>query len=76
MSVLGILQSGAAIAATLTNWLHERQLINLATKAAWSQKLQEVNDAIRRSQAARDRVELDIDMHPERLRDDDGFKRD
>jgi ribosome biogenesis protein Tsr3 len=76
MDILGLLQSVAALAATLTNWLHERQLIDLATKAAWGRNLQEVNDALDRARAARSSAELDADLHPERLHDDDGFKRD
>jgi hypothetical protein len=76
MGFLGILQSVAALAATLTNWLHERQIIDLATKAAWAQKLNEVNDALNRARAARNGTQLDLDQHPDRLHDDDGFKRD
>jgi ribosome biogenesis protein Tsr3 len=76
MGFLGILQSVAALAATLTNWLHERQIIDLATKAAWAQKLNEVNDALNRVRAARNGTQLDLDQHPDRLHDDDGFKRD
>jgi len=76
MSVLGILQSMAALAAALTNWLHDRQIIDLATKAAWARKLNEVNDALDRARAARNGTQLDLDEHPERLHDDDGFRRD
>jgi ribosome biogenesis protein Tsr3 len=76
MGALGLLQSVAALAATITNWLHERQLIDLATKAAWGQKLQEISDALDRARNARSSAELDADLHPERLHDDDGFKRD
>jgi len=76
MGFLGILQSVAALAATLTNWLHERQIIDLATKAAWAQKLNEVNDALNRARAARNGTQLDLDQHPDRLHDDDGWKRD
>jgi hypothetical protein len=76
MGALGLLQSLAAIAASLTNWLHERQLIDLATQAAWSRKLEEVSNALDHARTARNDADLDADRHPERLHDDDGFRRD
>jgi hypothetical protein len=74
--MLTFFQSVLTLASSLIAWLHDRQLISLATKAASAQQDQEIRDALDRTHDARIGAELSADRHIERLRDDDGFRRD
>jgi threonine synthase len=59
----------------LANYLAERRLLKAGEAEAVSNLLKGQADAFRRAAKIRDDVARDLDAHPERVRDEDGFRR-
>lgn len=59
-----------------TQWLHDKAMIDAGQAKTVANELQAQNDALRKAIAAREAVRADAARHPERVPDDDGFKRD
>jgi len=73
---LGVIQSLLGIIGTVMGYLRERKLIDGAIAEAVNLHLSRAIDEITKANAARDRIRSDAVRHPERLHDDDGFRRD
>jgi hypothetical protein len=76
MSWLALIQSALTIVAAVLSYLRERRLVDGAVAEAVNKHLQGALDDIAKANEARDSVRVDAALHPERLRDDDGFRRD
>ncbi|MDR3373156.1 MAG: hypothetical protein P4L98_05440 [Ancalomicrobiaceae bacterium] len=76
MNALALVRAVVGFASALLSFLHDRRLVDMATAAATKAQLEEVIDGLSRAEAARAGQDTRSDAHPERLRDDDGFRRD
>jgi hypothetical protein len=76
MSWVALIQSALGIIAAVLNYLRERRLVDGALAEAVNNHLQGALDDIAKANQARDSVRVDSALHPERLHDDDGFRRD
>lgn len=76
MSLLQLAVAVIGLAKLIIEYLRERGRIDAETAAAALKGLRESDNAIKRAQAARDLVRADLERHPDRLRDDDGHRRD
>lgn len=56
-------------------WLHDRQMISAGQASQVATEMKAQTDALNKALAAREAVRADIAVRPDRLRDDDGFKR-
>jgi len=59
-----------------TGWLHDRRLLSAGQAEQVAKELQGQSDALKKALAAREAVRGDLAAHPDRVRADDGFKRD
>lgn len=75
MDLVKLLSLILNIAAKLTSYLQEKQLLEAGKAEAVAQSLTQANEQINAATVARQEVRDDLVLHPERLRDDDGFKR-
>ena len=75
MTWLGILKALVFAVGTFASWLRNRQLIEAGRAEAIASNLKSVLDEIAAADAARDAVRVALERNPQRLRDDDGFKR-
>jgi hypothetical protein len=72
----------SAIAATISlvsaivGWLERSKQIDAALSAAILKSLREADESIAKAEAARAAVRDDIKRNPDKLHDDDGFRRD
>jgi len=76
MSWTALNQAALGIITAVLGYLRERRLVDGALAEALNKHLQGALDEIKKANAARDAVRVGAASHPERLRDDDGFKRD
>ncbi|MDR3494085.1 MAG: hypothetical protein P4L82_05740 [Ancalomicrobiaceae bacterium] len=76
MNALAIIKAIAGFASALLAFLHDRRLVDAATAAVDAAQQREVIDGLVKAEDARRRADSQSDAHPERLRDDDGFRRD
>ena len=70
-----LLKALIAAVTILVLWLRDRGMLNTAEANIAARHLQDTLDDIRTARVARDSVVGDIERNPERLREDDGFKR-
>ena len=74
----GILRAASAIGDAVkgvANWYNTRQLIKAGRAEAEAEQMKGQLNEIREAKAAGDAVRTDIARNPDRLREDDGFKR-
>jgi len=76
MGWVGVLKLLLSLADQLASFMHDKQLMDAGAAKAVSASLKGALDEIQKATEARDRVRRGADAHPERLRDDDGFRRD
>lgn len=76
MTWLSLIAALIGLATALVKWLSDRGDVANATAAAILKGLREADEAIAKARAARDLVRSDIERNPDRLRDDDGYRRD
>ena len=67
-----MLEAIAKILAALASWWEARQMLSAGKAMAKAETL----DAVEKSQKIEKQLELDLGAKPERLRDNDGFRRD
>jgi hypothetical protein len=72
---IGILKALVLAVAGVASWLRDRQLIEAGRAEAIGSSLKLVLNEIAAADNARASVRTDLERNPERLRDDDGFKR-
>ena len=75
MTWLGLIQALLTAVSALAAALGNRRLIDAGAAQAVAAHLAAALDEIGRADAVRDSVRRDLEREPERLRDDDGFKR-
>lgn len=75
MTWIGILKALVLAVAGVASWLRDRQLIEAGRAEAIGNSLQSVLNEIAAADNARASVRTEFERNPERLRDDDGFKR-
>lgn len=75
MTWIGILKALVLAVAGVASWLRDRQLIEAGRAEAIGSSLKLVLNEIAAADNARASVRTDLERNPERLRDDDGFKR-
>jgi hypothetical protein len=76
MSWAALIQSALGMIAAVLSYLRERRLIDGALAEAVNKHLEGALDDIAKANRTRDSVRADAALHPERLHDDDGFRRD
>ena len=76
MTWLTLLESALSVLAALLSWLQRRGALTDAEAAIAARNLRSAIDEIAKANAARARARDDSVRHPDRLRDDDGFRRD
>ncbi len=76
LDFFAIARGALTVAVYATEQLERRQHITAAKNETLVRQLKGAMDEISRAQKIRDRVRAELRAHPERLRDDDGFKRD
>jgi len=75
MTWLTLLKAMVVAASAFATWLRDRRLIDGARAETLSANLKSALDEIAAANAARDSVRRGLVRDPERLRDDDGFRR-
>jgi hypothetical protein len=73
---LQLLKALVTLTAALAGFLSQRRLIAAGEAQAIASALRDADEAIDKARAARDRVRLDLESDPGRLREPDEFKRD
>ena len=76
MTWLGIVKAALIALSAFASWLRNRALIDAGAAEAVAAHLAGALDEIGRAQAARDSVRDVLLRHPDRVRDDDEFRRD
>lgn len=57
-------------------WLHDRQMLSAGQAEQVAKEMEAQTDALRKANAAREAVRADLAKHPERVKDQDEFRRD
>lgn len=76
MDWLGLALALVKLLGAFTGWLHDKQLINAGQATQVAAELGKQHEILTKAIAAREAVRADIAKHPDRVRDDDGFRRD
>jgi hypothetical protein len=74
-SALSILGALFAIAKIVAEWFQRR---NIGSEAQWvliGKSLEVAMKGIEDARAIETRIRTDLELHPDRVRDDDGFRR-
>lgn len=74
-TILSLIGGLFRVAGKLFDWLYARQMIDAGRTADQLQNLKEQINAAQKAVEARIDVERDLAAHPDRVRDDDGFRR-
>jgi len=74
-AIVSIISAVLAIARFLLEYAQQKKWMEAGAAAAAMKGLQDADNAIAKANAARAAVRDDAVRHPERLRDDDGFRR-
>ena len=74
-AIVSIISAVLAIARFLVEYAQQKKWMEAGAAAAAMKGLQDADNAIAKANAARAAVRDDAVRHPERLRDDDGFRR-
>ncbi|MDE2444784.1 MAG: hypothetical protein KGO94_01315 [Alphaproteobacteria bacterium] len=75
MSWLALAMALVKLTSGIITTLNEKKLIEAGAAKAALAALEKANAAISRAQKARQNSNADLELHPDRLRDTDGFKR-
>lgn len=74
-AILSIVGGLFQVAGKIFDWLYAKRLVDAGRTAQQLESLKEQVDAAKKAVEARIAVERDIAAHPDRVRDDDGFRR-
>lgn len=74
-AIVSIISAVLAIARFLLEYAQQKKWMEAGAAMAALKGLQDADNAIAKANAARAAVRDDAVRHPERLRDDDGFRR-
>jgi hypothetical protein len=76
MNWLAVIAAALALLRSLVEYLRDRRRIDAAVAEALLKSNREALDAVDRAYAARARLRADLERDPDRLMQDDGFRRD
>ncbi len=75
MSWLSIAVGLVKLSSALIAYLHDNKMIEAGAASEALSSLEKANAAIEKGRKARQISNADVELHPERVHDDDGFKR-
>lgn len=75
MNWIGLALAAIKTVSALVGWLQSRQLLDAGAAREALAALEVANAAVEKGRKARADTRADLERNPERLRDDDGFKR-
>lgn len=64
------------LVGVFVGWLHDKQMIDAGQSKQVAKELESQHEILTKAIAAREAVRADLAKHPERMPDDDGFRRD
>ncbi|MBO0346025.1 hypothetical protein J0X15_12395 [Roseibium sp. CAU 1637] len=76
MSWLAVLRALTAFLSEVATSVRERRLLKAGRAEAVAEILSDATKALQTARDAGERVRAELRAHPERLLDDDGFRRD
>lgn len=76
MDWLALILGLVKLVGAFTNWLHDKQLLDAGQSKQVASELEKQHEILTKAIAAREAVRDDLTRHPERVPDDDGFRRD
>lgn len=76
MSWVSLFLALVKMVAAIGGYLREKQLLDAGTQRALAALLREQADEMQKAAAIREKLDADLAAHPDKLRDDDGFRRD
>ncbi|MCC2111165.1 MAG: hypothetical protein KDJ16_03945 [Hyphomicrobiales bacterium] len=76
MDRIGLALGLVKLLGSFVGWLHDRQMITAGQAETLAAEMKGQSDALKNALAAREAVRADAAVHPERVSDDDGFRRD
>ena len=75
MSWVSVALALMKLASALVSYMHDNKMIEAGAAMEALKSLEKANEAIATGRKAREDSHIDSELHPERLRNDDGFKR-
>ena len=75
MTWLSIVLGLVKLTSALISYLHDNKMIDAGAAKEALNALENANAAIEKGRNARKASNADSELHPDRVRDDDGFKR-
>ena len=75
MTWLSIVLGLVKLTSALISYLHDNKMIDAGAAKEALNSLENANAAIEKGRNARKASNADSELHPDRVRDDDGFKR-
>ena len=76
MTWASLLLTLVKLVGSFASYLHDQQLISAGEAEASAAALRGQADALDRAREARESVRSDLARHPDRVRQDDGFRRE
>lgn len=76
MDWLALILGLVKLVGAFTNWLHDKRLLDAGQSKQVASELEKQHEILTKAIAAREAVRADLTKHPERVPDDDGFRRD
>ncbi|MEP2707793.1 MAG: hypothetical protein ABJQ71_15195 [Roseibium sp.] len=76
MQWLAALRAVAGFLREITALVRERQLLKAGRAEAIAETFKEAANALQHARNAEHAIRAELDAHPDRLHDDDGFRRD
>lgn len=76
MDWLGLALALVKLVGAFTNWLHDKQMIDAGQSKQIAKELEKQHGILTKAIAAREAVRADLTKHPDRVPDDDRFRRD
>ena len=75
MNILSIALALLKMSGAIISYLHDNKMMDAGAAQEALKSLENANAAIEKGRKAREAANADSELHPERLHDDDGFKR-
>jgi hypothetical protein len=76
MDWLGLALALVKLVGAFTNWLHDKQMIDAGQSKQIAKELESQHEVLVKAIKAREAVRADAAAHPDRVQDNDGFRRD
>lgn len=76
MDWLGLALALVKLVGAFTNWLHDKQMIDAGQSKQIAKELESQHEVLVKAIKAREAVRADAAAHPDRVPDNDGFRRD